>query len=135
MDKHSIVRALHEQNFRLTREREALLELFVNAKQMLTPAQLHELANRENIRIGLTTVYRLLEVLTKLGLASPFLVAGTIYYTFCTHEHHHHFVCLTCHNVKEIYECPNLSAVPQNCKVEYHKLDLFGVCQDCVSVQ
>ena len=135
MDKQAIIRALHDQNFRLTREREALLELFVNEQQMLTPAQLHELAVKQNLRVGLTTVYRLLEVLTKLGFASPFLLEGTIYYTFCTHQHHHHFVCLNCHGVKEIYECPTLENVPQDCKVEYHKLDLFGVCQTCLEVQ
>jgi Fur family transcriptional regulator, zinc uptake regulator len=131
MNKRDIVELLHQQKFRLTREREALLDLFVRTDKMYTPAQWHEVAQRENVRIGLTTVYRLLEVLTKVGLASPFLVEGNIYYAFCEEHHHHHFVCLQCHSVEDLYECPSIPAAPRGCRIEHHKVDLFGTCERC----
>ncbi|WP_026974968.1 Fur family transcriptional regulator [Alicyclobacillus contaminans] len=131
MDKQTIVKLLHQQNFRLTREREALLDLFVQSDKMYTPAQWHALAQQANVQIGLTTVYRLLEVLTKVGLATPFLVEGSIYYAFCEGHHHHHFVCLQCHAVEDLYECPNIPSPPQGCRIEQHKLDLFGTCEQC----
>src|SRR5579875_1562043 len=104
MDTGNISALLHEQNFRLTRERQDVLRLFVKAPKMLTPMQLHEEASKASVHVGLTTVYRLLEVLTKVGLATPFLVEGTVYYTFCSEQHHHHFICLTCHGIQNIYE-------------------------------
>lgn len=131
MDKQEILSLLHKQNFRLTREREALLDLFVRTEKMFTPAEWHEVAQQENVRIGLTTVYRLLEVLTKVGLASPFLLDGNIYYTFCTGHHHHHFVCLRCHTVEDLFECPAFQGVPEGYQVEHHKVDLFGICPFC----
>jgi Fur family transcriptional regulator, zinc uptake regulator len=135
VNKQDIVALLHQQNFRMTREREALLDLFVRTEKMYTPLEWHQAARNENLRIGLTTVYRLLEVLTKVGLASPFLVDGSIYYTFCAGSHHHHFVCLQCHKVKDLFECPSFPSVPDGCRVEHHKVDLFGVCSHCLDAK
>jgi Fe2+ or Zn2+ uptake regulation protein len=132
MPNESRIRSLlNEQKFRLTRERQMLLELFSECSRMVTPAQLYELALEQNLKIGLTTVYRLLEVLTKTGLATPFLIEGVIYYAFCGCDHHHHFVCLSCHHVLDMREsCPTFD-VPDNFKVESHRLDLFGKCSTC----
>jgi Fe2+ or Zn2+ uptake regulation protein len=135
VNKQDIVALLHQQNFRMTREREALLDLFVRTEKMYTPLEWHQAARNENLRIGLTTVYRLLEVLTKVGLASPFLVDGSIYYTFCAGNHHHHFVCLQCHKVQDLFECPAFQNVPAGCRVEHHKVDLFGLCSHCLEAK
>lgn len=131
MDRCTLRALLHQQQFRLTREREELLQLFTETKRMLTPQELHAHALASGVKVGLTTVYRLLEVLTKVQLATPFLVDGSIYYTFCSGHHHHHFICLKCHNVENIYECPVFKELPADCKVMYHKVDLFGECNLC----
>ncbi|WP_082685680.1 Fur family transcriptional regulator [Ferroacidibacillus organovorans] len=122
---------LHEQNYRLTQEREVLLDLFSHANKALTPIQLHQSVLDAGVRIGLTTVYRMLEVLTKIGLASPYLLDGAVYYTCCPHSHHHHFICLQCHRVDDLYDCQQDLSTPDGCAVEYHKLDLFGTCATC----
>lgn len=111
-----------------------LLDLFSQSAEMLTPGELHELAREHDVKVGLTTVYRLLEVLTKVGVATPFLVDGNIYYSFCDEEHHHHFVCLSCHKVLDIHsECPSFQ-VPPEFTVSSHRADLFGTCPDCQQV-
>lgn len=134
MELEAIKRKLNENQFRLTQEREAALLAFMESGKMFTPAQLHETVKENYNTVGLTTVYRLLEVLTKLGLATPFLIQGEIFYTFCSEQHHHHFVCLACHRVRDIYEC---SAVPQHADdlgtVDYHRMDLYGHCLNCKS--
>ncbi|MBX5437030.1 MAG: transcriptional repressor [Alicyclobacillaceae bacterium] len=135
IDRTQLVTLLHGQNFRLTREREAVLRLFVQAGKMLTPAQLHELARRQTVHVGLTTVYRLLEVLTKVGLATPFLLDGSVYYTFCHQPHHHHCICLSCHAVQDIYECPTPMQPPGEFAVAYHRVDWFGICKQCSTAQ
>lgn len=131
LNESKIKGLLNEQKFRLTRERQMLLELFSECSRMVTPAQLYELAFEQNLKVGLTTVYRLLEVLTKTGLATPFLIDGVIYYAFCGCDHHHHLVCLSCHQVVEMHEsCPSFD-VPDDFQVESHRLDLFGKCSTC----
>lgn len=131
LKKSQIKNLLNEQKFRLTSERQSLLELFSQSSRMLTPSELHELAVDHDVKIGLTTVYRLLEVLTKTGVATPFLIDGTIYYAFCGCDHHHHFVCLSCHRVVDMHEtCPSFD-IPDNFQIEKHRLDLFGKCPTC----
>ena len=131
LDKSQIKDMLNEQKFRLTSEREILLDLFASSSCMLTPGQLYELAKKNNIKIGLTTVYRLLEVLTKVGATTPFLVDGNIYYAFCDRKHHHHFVCLSCHRVLDLLgKCPSFE-VPKDFEVSNHRADVFGTCPNC----
>lgn len=133
MDLDIVKDKLHEHKFRLTQEREVVLMTFMESGQMYTPQQLHECVEDKNSTVGLTTVYRLLEVLTKVRLATPFLIDGEIFYTFCSEEHHHHFICLECHRVKDIYEC---SAAPTEHHsdvgtIDYHRMDLYGHCTNC----
>lgn len=131
INESKIKALLHEQKFRLTSERQSLLDLFSKSSRMLTPAQLHEFAQEHDMKIGLTTVYRLLEVLTKTGIATPFLIDGVIYYAFCGCDHHHHLVCLSCHQVVDMHQsCPAVE-VPKDFKVESHRLDLYGTCLNC----
>ncbi len=131
MDRQQIADLLHEQKFRLTQEREVILGLFASAGTMLTPGQLYELARAKNIKIGLTTVYRLLEALTKVGVATPFLLDGDIFYAFCGGGHHHHFVCLSCHRILDLQGCPSFTGIPENYQIEDHRADLFGTCPSC----
>ncbi|MCL6454255.1 MAG: transcriptional repressor [Alicyclobacillus sp.] len=131
MNMGRIRELLNGQHFRLTNERERLLTLFAAAPYLLTPSELHELANQQGLHVGLTTVYRLLEVLTKIGVSSAFLVDGKVYYAYCGLKHHHHFVCLRCHRVVDVEgQCPTF-AVPPEFDVQDHRSDVFGTCPDC----
>lgn len=134
MQLDAVKTLLHQSNFRLTQEREAVLTAFMRAERMVTPAQLHRLVRSHGLSVGLTTVYRLLEVLTKIRMATPFLIDGEVFYTFCPEQHHHHFVCLACHRVRDIFECPTTFPYQESMgNIEYHRLDLYGHCQDCES--
>jgi Fur family ferric uptake transcriptional regulator len=53
---------------RLTRPRRAVLRVVAEAACPLTPAQVHEQAQAHYPQVGLVTVYRTLELLTRLGL-------------------------------------------------------------------
>lgn len=123
---------LHAHHFRLTQEREALLDTFIESGRMLTPGQLFDLQTVQPHQVGLTTVYRLLEVLTKLNLATPILIDGEIFYIFCSDQHHHHFVCLDCHRVQDLFTCPVSVDHPEHYgTVKYHRVDLYGRCARC----
>lgn len=123
---------LHEHKFRLTHEREAVLTAFMKSDRLFSPAELHRCVKDQYTAVGLTTVYRLLEVLTKLELATPFLMNNEILYAFCPEQHHHHFVCLACRRVKDLYDCTATPATHADIgTVKYHRIDLFGCCKGC----
>ena len=132
MDLETVKSKLHAMNFRLTQERELVLRVFMESGEMFTAMQLYDRVKEQYNKVGLTTVYRLFEVLTKLRLVTPFLIDGEIYYTFCSGGHHHHFVCLDCHRVKNIYGCEmDTRDFSEIGKIEYHRMDLFGHCENC----
>lgn len=126
-----LAQRLRNEGFRLTKERDALLKLFGELHRIVTPAEMHELAKEHGVNIGLTTVYRLFEALTKIGAAVPFLMEGTIYYAYCDPQHHHHVICMTCHRLTEVRGCPTYDGLPANWDVYGHRVDWFGMCPNC----
>ncbi|CAA7599660.1 Ferric uptake regulator family [Acididesulfobacillus acetoxydans] len=124
---------LHDKKMRLTQPRLRLLETFAGSGRLLSAQELYRDARSQGINIGLTTVYRLLEALSELGLARAFLLSGEIRYTFCSPRHHYHLICHGCGKIKEIFDCPVLETVTdgEGFQCDGHQLDFFGLCRQC----
>ncbi|MDH7478772.1 MAG: transcriptional repressor [Syntrophomonadaceae bacterium] len=81
---------------RLTRQRQAVLNSFSEDHQHLSAEEVYQRVKGVQPRISLATVYRNLELLTRLGLLQQFSLAdGTRRYELASH-HHHHLVCIDC---------------------------------------
>ena len=61
---------LDENNLKHTRQREAVLEVFLEARGHITIEDLSRKVRELHPRIGYTTVYRTLKILCEAGLAS-----------------------------------------------------------------
>lgn len=124
---------LHEKNMRLTRQRQRVLEAFLKSGRLQTAQELYRDAHNQGINIGLTTVYRLLEALSELGLARAFFMEGEIRYAFCSPRHHYHLICNGCGKIKEVFDCPVVPTVTdiEGFQLNRHQLDFFGLCRHC----
>lgn len=131
MSDDTVTDLLHRHQFRVTREREALLEVLRRTARLVTPKSLHDMVVDVDDSVGLTTVYRFLEALTAVGLAVSFLVDGETHFAFCSGPHHHHFICVRCKAVRDIPECPVLPSCSDYGTVLDHRVDLFGYCKSC----
>lgn len=97
---------------------------------------LRKLASRKVV-IDKVTVYRKLELLLSLGVIQEVLLSGEKKYYELTGRHHHHLVCLSCERVTDWI--PDESVLKrEECRlkrtgfqVQYHSLELFGVCKQC----
>jgi Fur family ferric uptake transcriptional regulator len=92
-------------------------------------------------RVGIATVYRVLDQLSERGLVQRVDVgAGTARYEAAlpTGEHHHHLVCDDCGKV-EAFEDDELEAVIHKVErrtgysVAGHDVVLRGACRDCAA--
>lgn len=89
-------------------------------------------------RIGLPTVYRILDELAEAGVVTRiFQTDRKQYYFLCPNqEHHHHFVCESCRRVEDVDLC-GLNGVAQEIAhrsgglVTSHILQINGVCGKC----
>lgn len=128
---------LNSRGYKLTRQRRAILQVIGNCNGHLDPAEVYEKARAADPHIGLTTVYRTLEVLNELGaVRRVHLDSGCHSYAPASVGHRHHLICSHCNSVVEFAGC-DLSGVLRSVsaetgfQMEGHWLQLFGLCPDC----
>jgi Fur family transcriptional regulator, ferric uptake regulator len=104
--------------------------------------QIHAELRRRGERIGLTTVYRHLQVLSEDGLLDSIRDAGgeTLYRRCRTAAHHHHLICRMCGTSVEVEgraveQWAEKVAAEAGFTVVDHTVELFGLCPDCSAAQ
>lgn len=128
---------LHENQRRLTRPRQIVLEVINRANRHLTPAEIYQRARVKYPRLGLATVYRSLDLLVRLGYVRRIhLEQGCHSYAPMEHQHGHHLVCSNCGRIEEFADCdlePLIKALRAKTGyvINVHMLELMGQCPSC----
>ncbi len=128
---------LRQSHRKLTRPRRAVLDIIANANHHLTPAEVYYKAKSKNPRLGLTSVYRTLDLLVKLGYIQRIhLEEGCHSYAAVVREHGHHLVCSNCGRAEEFADCdlePLIKSLQKKTgyQVQVHMLELMGRCPSC----
>lgn len=138
MNEHHAA-ALKRCNMKATPKRLAILDLLEGEKGYASPEELWKRLRDRFDRLGLPTVYRILEELAEGGILTKVIHPNRqLYYYFCgNREHHHHFVCLSCRKVEDVSAC-GIDALEREvsakngCKVLSHILQLNGLCSACI---
>ena len=97
-------RALNVTGLRVTSQRALILEVIRSGH--LDADEIYRQAREKQPRLSLSTVYRTLQVLKKLGLVEELhFDEARHHYEVKPSSDHHHLVCLSCGKVVE-FECP-----------------------------
>jgi Fur family ferric uptake transcriptional regulator len=122
---------------RNTRQRGEVLALLTETDDFRTPQQLHMILRERGAKVGLTTVYRTLQVLVDAGQVDTMrLPSGEQLYRRCSRTHHHHLVCRDCGSTVEV-EGPAVEKWADKIAAEHgyadvsHTLEIFGTCPEC----
>ena len=125
-------------NLKITKQRRIVLKIFLECKNHVSVEELYNIVLKTEPKIGLATVYRTLALLTKSGLAleMDFGDGQKRYESSYRSLHHDHMVCTECGKILEfnhplIEKYQEEVAKQKNFKITSHKLDLFGLCNDC----
>src|SRR4030043_1664650 len=129
---------ISEEGLKTTRQREEVLNVFLNSSGHKSLAQIYAQVAKTNPKIGYTTVYRTLKLLTRLGLATQrkFADGETRYEPTSEGTHHDHLICLDCGKIIE-FEDPTLEALQKGIaqryrfKISHHLMELYGRCGEC----
>jgi Fur family ferric uptake transcriptional regulator len=126
---------------RATRQRAAVAALLEEVHEFRTAQELHDLLRRRGASVGLTTVYRTLQVLADAGEVDVLRTAdGESAYRRCSRRHHHHLVCRGCGRAIEV-QGPAVERWAQDVARRHgfsdvgHTVEVFGTCPDCRSAQ
>jgi len=129
---------ISEEGLKATRQREEILNIFLNSSGHKSLAQIYAQVVKANPRIGYVTVYRTLKLLTRLGLATrrKFEDGETRYEPASEGAHHDHLICLDCGKIIE-FEDQTLEALQKGIaqhyrfKISHHLMELYGRCEGC----
>ena len=129
---------LRQRGFKITPQRRAILNAISLSHEHLTPAAIHEKVRQKHPSLGLVTIYRTLEILTKLGLICEVHSGDRCpsYLIRRPAEHHHHLICSDCGTVIDFTDC-NLGELEQRLakesgfKINSHLLEFLGQCRKC----
>jgi Fur family transcriptional regulator, ferric uptake regulator len=119
-----------------TRQRRVMLEELRGLTSHPTAAELHEITRRRLPRIGLGTVYRNLELLSREGMIGK-LESGSAEARYDGNsEPHHHLHCLHCGRIDDA-RVPLAEPVRpvdddfEGYEILGHRLEFFGICPKC----
>jgi Fur family transcriptional regulator, ferric uptake regulator len=118
-----------------------VLEEVTSRATPFTSAELLETMQKQAPGIGRATVFRTLDLLTRMGLVQRIhndADGGRCHaYLACDDVHHHHLICNTCGIVTDFTEDKELDALVHEIerrtafKVEGHRLEMVGRCPSC----
>ena len=121
---------------KISKRQEQILEILKNCDDELSGQELHRELIIGEKEMGLTTVYRNLQVLMKTGLIrSRHLPTGEVLYTPVERDIHH-LTCVQCGETSKIDGCPvkdihEPQQVNKKFQLLFHTLEFFGLCQNC----
>ena len=129
---------LTTQGLKSTRQREIILDEFLQSGAHLSTEELYLSLRSLHPGIGYATVHRTLKLFAECGIAEPhhFGDGQTRYETRAGEEHHDHLICTDCGAIVE-FENPQIEALQETVanqhgfRIERHRLELYGRCREC----
>jgi len=97
-------KALNRVGMRVTHQRALIMEIIRKGRGHLDADEIYRRAREKETRLSLSTVYRTLQMLKRLGLVEELhFVEEHHHYEVKPSAEHHHLVCLGCGRVIEFY--------------------------------
>ncbi|HDQ44119.1 MAG TPA: transcriptional repressor [bacterium] len=138
---------LCDYGFRLTNPRAMIIGILRNTEKHLSAEEIYIDAVKINPSIGLTTIYRTLDLFTQIGVVQKFDFGdGRARYELTNNplkkDHHHHLVCVKCKTiidytdfVHEELELMNKTEKALSRKyrfnIYHHTVHFYGICSQC----
>ncbi len=129
---------LARNGLKTTKRRTEILDILAASDQPLAAEQIFLELNKRNISVNLSTVYRVLDVLSDKNLAVKLNIPGDsrTLFEYNRKVHKHYLICLGCNRILAITRCPlgdyeEFLAKETNYFISGHKLDIYGYCPEC----
>jgi len=137
--KREFTKFLKKKNMKITRSRLDLIDLIASYGKHFEVEELTNwIALQSDKNVSRSTVYRTIKLLQEFGIIREVIKYGgrTVYEFVVGKTHHEHLVCVSCGKIIEFVSEDIERLQDQVCE-EYnflpirHRLEIFGVCEDC----
>lgn len=122
-----------------TKPRERVLCVLGRSDKPLSAVEICSEIEKSGEAPWLSTVYRILELFVNMGLVVKIAIMNseTARYELNRSQHKHYAVCLSCHNISSMDNCPLEKFTPKinddDFHVVGHNLEIYGYCKKCAS--
>jgi Fur family transcriptional regulator, ferric uptake regulator len=130
---------LRDTGNKLTQARLTVLKVLEEHDGHMTSTQVLEEVDRVAPEIGRASVFRALDLFTRLSIIRPTYIdsSTTPTYVMLPNGHHHHFICNNCSRVIEFDDCclGQFETELQerlNVRLTGHLLEFYGLCDRCM---
>ncbi|MEW6374518.1 MAG: Fur family transcriptional regulator [Thermodesulfobacteriota bacterium] len=132
--------------YRMTSPRQALIDLFSRSTKHLSAKEIYTSIQKSYPAIGLTTVYRTLDLLVKMGVLNKFDFGDGQSRFELGHgikkDHHHHLICMKCGKIVDysdfmkeeielVKKVEMALSKKYNFEIKDHEIQFYGVCNKC----
>jgi Fur family transcriptional regulator, ferric uptake regulator len=137
MNKGLFINFFKDKKLRLSHPRLLIYQELSDTKTPLSPQELYQILLKKQKRIGLTSIYRSLDLFESLGMVFKIINGSSMKYKLCEIEdHHHHIICKACGNVVELNFCDisdwsKKVTESTGYQVIDHQLNFYGFCKAC----
>lgn len=138
MDPHGNGNRLRHCGLKNTRHRSDVLDFLEQSAQPVPAERIYLALREKNADISLSTVYRILELLVEKDIVRKMnaLEGGKSLFELNRMVHRHYLVCLGCHKMLPIDDCPLDEYEKQlpsknGFYATGHNLEIYGYCRDC----
>jgi Fur family transcriptional regulator, ferric uptake regulator len=129
---------LESSGLKKTKQRQAIVDILNKAIQPLTADDIYIELKNVNISISLSTIYRILDVMTEKKIIVKLNVSNNNKALFEINQmiHKHYLSCLVCKKIISVNFCP-MGDYEADLEKETgyeiigHKLEIFGYCKEC----
>ena len=134
---HDIASELREQGYRLTPQRIMILAAIEKSEHHISAEEIYAQIVSRYPNVNISTVYRTLELLKKLGLVTESdMGEGRVRYHPAEKGHHHHLVCRECGTITDLDESlltPLKNALLSKYRftADLRHLAILGRCTSC----
>ncbi len=139
MTYEEITETLRQRGFRLTAARKHVIKVLDQHPEYLGAYDIHHLLEATEMHIGISSIYRVLEMLQNLNLLQQEEFGqGGIRYRLQrpSQPHAHQLICSRCGRTEELGDCPlshwaDRLEQDSGFEIQAHWLRFFGLCPAC----
>ncbi|WP_028991584.1 Fur family transcriptional regulator [Thermoanaerobacter thermocopriae] len=135
MHKQEAIKKLKDHNYKLTPQRELILDIMLNQQGYLSVREIYEKVKEVFPQVSIDTVYRNLSLLKDINILNETTIGNNIMYVMRKEIHSHTMRCLKCGKIFELDICPLELWINQikDFEIVDHKIEIVGYCKDCRS--
>ncbi|MGN1295877.1 MAG: Fur family transcriptional regulator [Bacilli bacterium] len=120
---------------RTTKQKEFIKEYLKNSYIHPTAFDVLKSAKENNINIGLTSIYRILNKMVEKQEAFSIITKDNIVHYDINRGDHYHFICTSCHNIIDLdYDIEVFMQLEKRYKINFSSIQdvhIYGLCPDC----